>query len=61
MNLQNLRDTAWNGLWKQNTGLVQLLGRGTDGRLCADNPVLDFGTVDQKHDVTAAKPRLSCR
>lgn len=26
MNLQTFRETAWNGLWKQNTGLVQLLG-----------------------------------
>ena len=26
MNLQTLRDNAWNGLWKQNPGLVQLLG-----------------------------------
>jgi len=26
MNLQTFRDTAWSGLWKQNTGLVQLLG-----------------------------------
>lgn len=25
---------------------VQLTGRGTDGRLCADAPVLDFGDVD---------------
>lgn len=25
---------------------VQLTGRGTDGRLCADQPVLDFGEVD---------------
>jgi electron transport complex protein RnfE len=26
MNMQNFRDNAWNGLWKQNPGLVQLLG-----------------------------------
>ncbi|CAI08899.1 NADH:ubiquinone oxidoreductase, subunit RnfE [Aromatoleum aromaticum EbN1] len=26
MNLQTFRENAWNGLWKQNTGLVQLLG-----------------------------------
>jgi len=26
MNLQTFRDNAWNGLWKQNPGLVQLLG-----------------------------------
>lgn len=26
MNLQQLRGIAWNGIWKQNTGLVQLLG-----------------------------------
>lgn len=24
--MQNFRDNAWNGLWKQNPGLVQLLG-----------------------------------
>lgn len=26
MNLQTFRENAWNGLWKQNPGLVQLLG-----------------------------------
>ena len=26
MNMQKFRDNAWNGLWKQNPGLVQLLG-----------------------------------
>ncbi|NMG29305.1 electron transport complex subunit E [Aromatoleum evansii] len=26
MNLQSFRESAWNGLWRQNTGLVQLLG-----------------------------------
>lgn len=26
MNLQQFRETAWNGLWRQNPGLVQLLG-----------------------------------
>lgn len=26
MNMQNFRDNAYNGLWKQNPGLVQLLG-----------------------------------
>lgn len=26
MNLQSFRESAFNGLWKQNTGLVQLLG-----------------------------------
>lgn len=26
MNLQSLRESAWNGLWRQNAGLVQLLG-----------------------------------
>ncbi len=26
MNLQRFRENAWNGLWKQNPGLVQLLG-----------------------------------
>lgn len=26
MNLQSFREAAWNGLWRQNTGLVQLLG-----------------------------------
>ncbi len=26
MNLQAFRENAWNGLWKQNPGLVQLLG-----------------------------------
>ncbi|HRP95451.1 MAG TPA: electron transport complex subunit E [Rhodocyclaceae bacterium] len=26
MQLQRFRETAWNGLWKQNPGLVQLLG-----------------------------------
>jgi Na+-translocating ferredoxin:NAD+ oxidoreductase subunit E len=26
MNMQRFRENAWNGLWKQNPGLVQLLG-----------------------------------
>ncbi|THF66955.1 electron transport complex subunit E [Pseudothauera nasutitermitis] len=26
MNLQRFRENAWNGLWKQNPGLVQILG-----------------------------------
>lgn len=26
MNIRHLRAIAWNGIWKQNTGLVQLLG-----------------------------------
>jgi Na+-translocating ferredoxin:NAD+ oxidoreductase subunit E len=26
MNLERFRESAWNGLWRQNTGLVQLLG-----------------------------------
>ena len=26
MNPQQFREIAWNGLWKQNTGLAQLLG-----------------------------------
>lgn len=26
MNMKNFRNNAWNGLWKQNPGLVQLLG-----------------------------------
>jgi len=36
MNLEKFRKTAWNGLWKQNPGLVQLLG------LC---PILAISTT----------------
>lgn len=36
MNLSEFRKIAWNGLWKQNTGLVQLLG------LC---PILAISTT----------------